>query len=275
MKTLELDTREKYSDSSIYAPDNISASLFEAGEGFSSLLQAEKLKLLLPNIAGKRVLDLGCANGRHLGEIASQIEFGVGVDSSLPFIRHAADKLKSISNLRFVLADARSLPIAAHSIDTAYSFGTLYYVDDIDPVYAELSRILSPDGVAVLEVGNSISLSTLVSRRHPTLAQHSRRTISEHLGYVERHRLRVMNWRSFQILPMWGDPPPPLRPLRAPKLERLVVRQIGGHMVDEWVSSLPVIRMIAFRHLLVLRAPAEAEDAKRPSSEVSRTLMKC
>ena len=35
MNTLEVDTRKKYSDGSIYAPDKISASLFDAGDNFS------------------------------------------------------------------------------------------------------------------------------------------------------------------------------------------------------------------------------------------------
>ena len=177
MNMLEADTRQKYSDSTIYAPDKISASLFEASANFSSSLLAEKVKLLLPHIDGKRVLDLGCGNGRHLTELAERVAFGVGVDFSLPFIQYAADRFKNISNLCFVLADARALPFAAHSFDCVYSFAALYYLDDIEPVYAELRRILALGGFALIEVGNARSMATRVSRHYPAIAQHSCRTI--------------------------------------------------------------------------------------------------
>ena len=105
------------------------------------MLLAEKLKLLLPHIGGKRVLDLGCGNGRHLAELANQIAFGVGVDFSLPFIRYAAEEFKNISNLGFALADVRAMPLPPIRSIASYSFAALYYLDEIEPVYAELRRI--------------------------------------------------------------------------------------------------------------------------------------
>ena len=253
MSTLEADTRKKYSDSSVYPPEKISVSLFDVGAGFSALLLAEKGKMLLPYIAGKRVLDLGCGNGRHLGEIANQLAFGVGIDFSLQFIRYASGQLKDRSNLRFLLADARALPVADGSFDCAYSFATLYHVDEIEPVYAELGRVLAPGGVALLEVGNSRSLATLVSRHYPSIARHGRRTIGEHLRVLRRQGFTVVEWRSFQVLPMWGDQPSWLQFLRAPWLERLMTRQIGERMLDQWICGLPGVRSLAFRHFLLCR----------------------
>ncbi len=271
MSTLEADTRKKYSDGSVYPPDEISASLFDTGTSFSSFLLAEKRGLLLPLAAGKRVLDLGCGNGRHLAELADRIAFGMGIDFSLPFIRYAAEQFKDRPNLRFALADARALPVADGSFDCAYSFAALYYLDDIEPVYAELGRVLAPGGVALLEVGNARSLATLVSRHYPSIARHGRRTIGDHLRVLRRQGFTVVDWRSFQLLPMWGDQPPWLQFLRAPWLERLITRQIGGRMLDQWICGLAGVRMCAFRHFLLLQSATPSSRAGQKAAGLSES----
>ena len=251
MNNLEEDSRKKYSDSSVYDPRKIVTSLSDASGTFSSLLQTVKRQLLIQHSMGRRVLDLGCANGRHLSEIASHIRSGIGLDFSPPFIRLATETYKDVPNIKFALADVRALPLADSSIEFAFSFATLYHINDIEAVYAELSRVLTPNGVALLEIGNSLSLSTLVSRQYPAIAQHSRRRIGEHLGTLESHGFTIATWRSFQILPMWGDQPRWLAPLRHPALEKQIVRHFRGRMLDERISSWPGFRRLAFRHLII------------------------
>lgn len=253
MLEIESDARAKYSDTRIYSPDSITHSLLESGEGYSLALLAEKAKTLMPYVGGRRVLDLGCANGRHLAEIAAEIEYGIGLDFSAPFIGYAKAHLAEGRPIDFAVADGRSIPLATGSIECAYSFATMYHIDDVAQVYAEIARVLTPDGIVVLEVGNARSFATLVSRQFPDVAPHSHRTIGEHLSMLRRHNLRTISWRSFQILPMWGDRPRWLQALRAPWLERLIARRIAGRMLDEWISSLPGFRRLAFRHLIVCR----------------------
>lgn len=250
MDKIEINARRKYNENSTYCASAVSDSLFETSRTFSSRIMAEKRRVLLPWLAGKRVLDLGCGNGRHLADLASRIKFGVGVDFSVPFIQYAREH-NGADNLRFVLADARKIPLASGVFDCAYSFSTMYNIDDVGDVYAELKRVLVLKGIAILELGNSLSLSTLVSRQYPDWAHHSARTISEHRLALCENGFEIMEWRSFQLLPMWGDKPWWLRPLRNTGLERLFMSQIGEHMIDEWVSSLPIVRCIAFRHLVV------------------------
>src|SRR5690606_9213172 len=122
------------------------------------------------------------------------------------------------------------------SIDCCYSFATMYYVDDMQPVYRELSRVIVSGGHVVLELGNARSLSTLVSRRYDQFPRHSARTIGEHVSGLRRNGFRIVVWRSFQILPMWGDRPDWLQILRRPAVEKLMMRRIKGRMIDEWIS---------------------------------------
>jgi SAM-dependent methyltransferase len=251
MNTLEADAKRKYNDGAIDDSSKITPSLFQAAGSFSALLLAEKAKLLLAHIRGKSVLDLGCANGRHLAELASEISLGIGIDFSTPFIQFAKTNYGHVPNLQFAVGDARAIPLKPEVVDIAYTFATMYHIDDIDDVVAGLFRVLRPGGIAILELGNARSLATLVSRHYPEIARHSRRTIGEHLNTLRRHGFKIVMWRSFQILPMWGDRPRWLGPLRSPRLENLLMRRYHGKMLDERISSLPGLRYFAFRHLVV------------------------
>lgn len=262
---LERDTLVKYSDEQIYNPQTISRSLLDVGQDYGSRLLWEKATTLLRYIEGKRVLDLGCGNGRHLSEIADRVATGIGVDFSLPFIRQARKTFNPGGNVHWVVSDGRRIPIAPATIDTIFSFAAIYNVDDIGALYAEVANILAPGGVAVLEVGNARSISSMVARQkcYADIAQHSSRTLPEHLRALKENGFAILEMRSFQLLPMWGDPPRGLRWMRSPRLERLMLKTVGGRMVDEWLSGLPLLRSLAFRHLIVCRkggVPTQKDD---------------
>jgi SAM-dependent methyltransferase len=249
--TIESDAKEKYNDGVTYKAADVSTPLFAPGTGYSALLLEEKAALLRPLVRGKRVLDIGCGNGRHLADLSPLFHSAVGVDFSAPFIKYATETFSGLDKIRFLEGDARNLPVADGVFDCAYSFATMYNIDDTRPVYRELARVLVPGGFAVLELGNARSFATLVSKRYAHISRHSRRTIGEHLNELRRNGLRIQTWRSFQILPMWGDKPNWLQVLRKPALERLILRKVAGRMIDEWISSLSGIRRFAFRHLVV------------------------
>lgn len=251
MNNIETDSRQKFSEGKTYKAAEISVSLFHSDGDFSARLRAEKARMLLPLITDKRVLDIGCGNGQHLADLSPYIGCGIGVDFSVPFIKHAVKTFGHDSKLQYMVADARRLPLPASSVDCAYSFATMYIIDDVEPIYAELARVLVPGGFAVLELGNALSFATLVARQYDHIAQHSRRRVGEHLESLRRHGFRVVTWRAFQLLPMWGDQPRWLQVLRRPALERLVMRRIKGRMIDGWISSLPGLRRLAFRHVIV------------------------
>jgi SAM-dependent methyltransferase len=252
-KMLEGDAFDKYSNSAVYNETTITRSLEVSPIDWGTTLLAIKAETLKGLVGANRVLDIGCANGRHLAELSEFIASGTGVDFSPRFIEAAERDYKSNAKLSFLVADARSIPLPSASFEAIYSFATLYYVDEIDKVYAEIERLLVPGGFTVLEVGNAKSLATRVSSRkeNAQLAQHSRRTIGDHLEALARSNLKIVSHRAFQILPMWGNLPGLLAWTRMPALDKLMAKSVGGRMIDEWVSSAPGLNRLAFRHLLV------------------------
>jgi SAM-dependent methyltransferase len=255
MLDLERDSREKYNSSPAYDAATITHSLRATHSGYSQNLLSIKAGLLDQYSASKRLLDIGCADGRHLAEISEGLASGIGVDFSERFIESAKANYGHVDNLRFMVADARDIDVPSNTIDVAYSFATLYYVDNISQVYSEISRVLAESGIAILELGNARSLATQISRRpeNRDLAQHSARTIEEHLNALKAANLEILIHKSFQILPMWGNLDGILSLLRRPALDRFMARTVNKRMIDEWISSMPFVRKFAFRHLVVCR----------------------
>lgn len=252
---LEQDSFEKYNSSPVYDETTITHSLFAQNEGYSQNLLAIKAQTLRSYITSKRVLDIGCADGRHLSELAHLFSTGIGLDFSARFINSALTNHGHLENISFRVGDARQIDLPSGSVDVVYSFATLYYVDDISEVYSEIARLLAPGGVAILEVGNARSLATKISRRpeNAMLAQHSARTIGEHKRALGAANLNIVSHRSFQLLPMWGNLDGIFALFRLPALERLMCQSINGLTIDERLSSLPTAREYAFRHLLVCK----------------------
>jgi trans-aconitate 2-methyltransferase len=100
---------------------------------------------------GERILDVGCGDGRVTAEIARRVPRGyvVGVDASGNMIDLA--RQQSGTNLRFEVADARSLPFQ-HEFDLAVSFNALHWIQDQELALASIHRSLKPGGTAHLRL---------------------------------------------------------------------------------------------------------------------------
>src|SRR5436190_13133447 len=99
------------------------------------------------------VLDVGCANGIHLTYAAPLCRDIHGVDTSEPMLEEASTRLteRGISNAELRQADATSLPYPEASFDLSYCFSTLFILGDADRAVAEISRVLRPGGIALLD----------------------------------------------------------------------------------------------------------------------------
>ncbi len=70
---------------------------------------------------------------------------------------------------------------------------------------------------------------------------------------LQAANLSIVDHRAFQILPLWGNRPKWLRPLLHPLWKRTLQKQVRGKMVDQWISNLPMMKNLAFRHIIVCR----------------------
>lgn len=99
---------------------------------------------LLGQVAGARVLDLGCGAAACARWLAARGARVVGIDISTQMLRHArAADARSGAHTPLVRANAEHIPLTTASLDMAVSaFGALPFVASLDTVFAEVYRVL-------------------------------------------------------------------------------------------------------------------------------------
>jgi ubiquinone/menaquinone biosynthesis C-methylase UbiE len=112
----------------------------------------ELLKTLDQNPRGKKLLDVGCAEGievRYFQELGLRAD---GADISEAFIREAKT---NIPNSSFIVASAESLPYKDSSYDIVFCINTLFYTD-IEKSIPEFCRILKEGGWGIISFDTEI-----------------------------------------------------------------------------------------------------------------------
>lgn len=171
---------------------------------------------LLGELAGRRVLEVGCGAASCARWLATQGAEPVAFDLSAGMLRHAA-RAAGTSGVRvpLVQADALALPFAGASFDIACTaFGAIPFVADSAALMAEVHRVLRPGGRWVFSVTHPMrwvflddpgegGLTAVHSYfdRSPYVEQDERGVAS----YVEQHRtlgdrIRELVGAGFRLL---------------------------------------------------------------------------
>jgi len=140
--------------------------------------------------ADDRALDLACGSGRHTRAL-SRSTWTVGLDLSMDLLSVARAESPQVP---YVRADMRVLPFAAASFDLVVnlftSFGYFSSDDENRTVLTEVSRVLRPGGVCVLDYLNADQVrATLVphdTRRVRNRVVTQDRRVSADGKYVEK-----------------------------------------------------------------------------------------
>lgn len=113
----------------------------------------------LPELTGisgmSSVLEIGSGPGELAMDIARRARGAqvVGIDLAPAMIERSSDRARAAmldQHLRFVLADAASLPLPDGAFDVAVSTLSLHHWSDPPAVFREIERILRPGGVALI-----------------------------------------------------------------------------------------------------------------------------
>jgi len=154
---------------------------------------------LLGDVAGRRVLEIGCGAGQCARWLATQDAHVVGMDLSWEQLRHGRrlDRRAGIA-VPVVQADAQRLPFRHAAFDLACSaYGAMPFVADAAAVLGEVARVLRPGGRFVFATSHPFRWSFLDDPGEGGLvAVHSyfdRRAYVEQdddgaATYVEHHR---------------------------------------------------------------------------------------
>lgn len=201
---------------------------------------------------GERLLDLGCATGRHTRAFASRGVTAVGLDIAAAFLAAAREAA-------YVRGDARVLPFADGSFDVAVSlcqggFGltggpaAVDVAPGVEPdlvVLDELRRVLRPGGRLALTAFSSYFAVRDLDEHESFDADagvlHERTQVLDPAGdardedlwttcYTPRELRLLLAWAGFEVEAIWAatpgrytrDPPSITTP------EHLVVAKVPG-----------------------------------------------
>lgn len=129
----------------------------ERHHGYHALIDRLQFGLIEPLCAGSDVLEVGCGTGLILKRVAPVARRAVGLDISPNMLERARER-----GLETVEGTATHLPFDDSSFDLVYSFKVLAHVEDIQKALGEISRVLRPGGVAMLDFYNRHSLRYLI-----------------------------------------------------------------------------------------------------------------
>ena len=149
-----------------------------------------------PDLSGLTVADVGCSAGFIADEMAGAGAARVyGVDIDVPGLAGAHARFGE--RVRFVCAAGESMPFADASVDVAI-FNHIYeHVVDPDAVIADIKRVLKPDGVLYLGLGNRLGIIEphyrlpFLSYLPPAAADRYVRAFGRADSYYERFRTRA------------------------------------------------------------------------------------
>ncbi|MBS0647927.1 MAG: methyltransferase domain-containing protein [Verrucomicrobia bacterium] len=110
----------------------------------------EKAELLsyLPDLQGKKILDLGAGIGRFTRYFSSLAEHLTTVDMAPQFVARNRQDHADCSNITFLCSDALSLQMEDHSLDFIFLNWLLMYLEDheVEVLLDRIHRWLRPEG---------------------------------------------------------------------------------------------------------------------------------
>lgn len=189
----------------------------ESERPYNSLYERPAIISMLPDVAGKRVLDVGCGSGPLSAWLASRGADVVGFDASAKMVRLA--EKRNIEHASFRVADlAQPLDfLTDRSFDVAVASLVMHYLHDWVMPLRELRRILRPDGELIISThhpaqdielsvtGNYFAIELLHERWNlggkPFEVHFWRRPLSDMFAAFNQAGLTVLRFQEPQPLP--------------------------------------------------------------------------
>ncbi len=114
------------------------------------------LKNYFGDIAGKKILDIGCARGRFAKQMLKDGAIVTGIDLSDHLID---DAKKNVPEATFFCGSATDLPFSNESFDIVYSVETFEHVPNTEKAISEACRVLKKGGKIIIIDKNYFGLN--------------------------------------------------------------------------------------------------------------------
>lgn len=209
---------------------------------------AEEVLSVLYMGGAKRILDVGCGNGKTTTEIAVRAPAStvIGVDASAEMIRFATAHRDAAlhPNLQFAVADARHLPFK-EEFDLLVSFNALHWIPEQAQALQSIRSAMRPDGRAQLRLvpkGERKSLEDVIeeTRLSPRWAGYFTSFRDPYLHLTPEQYGRLAEQNGFRVLRLYTE-------AKAWDFQsRTAFLAFGSVTFVEWTQYLPQERRLDF-----------------------------
>ncbi|MCB0825096.1 MAG: class I SAM-dependent methyltransferase [Armatimonadetes bacterium] len=161
------------------------------GDQSRRLILDPALETWLSGLAGKRVLDLGCGQGRYCGKMLSCGVKAVGIDPVEKFIAKAKS---DYPNGEFRVGVAENLPFADDSFDAVLSYLTIIDIPDLEKAADEIARVLRPGGESRI-----VTISNLASTSDGWVKDDDGNRLYRTIDRYMEHFSLDLEWRGIRV----------------------------------------------------------------------------
>lgn len=132
------------------------AQMPRSRQGLDAAGEWRQLKAMFPDVAGKRVLDLGCGYGWHCRYGLEQGAVKVlGLDISEKMLAEARSRGEG-SVIQYRLCGIEEYEYPPASWDVVVSNLALHYIEDLDSVFQKVYKTLVPGGVFLINIEHPV-----------------------------------------------------------------------------------------------------------------------
>lgn len=112
---------------------------------YHSYYEKPAMYKLVPDLAGKKVLSIGCGSGEdisYLKKLGAQDAVGIDISSGLINIAK-----KDHPECEFKVMDMEQLDFPENTFDFVYSSLAIHYIEDWTKVFSEVYKVLKPNSI--------------------------------------------------------------------------------------------------------------------------------
>lgn len=233
--------------------------------GFCQSLLVEKINQLLSDIRRKKIIDVGCGDGRTALSLVKRKNSVVGIDISYTRLSRAKRKtLRYSSYILLVQAYAEDLPIKRTIFDGAVCTEVLEHVLNDDALLKELFCVLKPNTWVLMSIP-TVSLSRYFDMRYlkRPIYFDPREHIREFTYYkipwfendfilirdleksLKNHGLTIVKRYGIGFeLPLW---------VTKFKFGQLLEKYCQNKKVNSFLSTLPILKNFSVYNIFILQ----------------------
>lgn len=108
------------------------------------------------DLSGLRVVDVGCSGGIVADQLSTMGAEVIGIDIDVPGLTKAHERFAASAS--FVCADSQHMPLDDGVADVILCNHVYEHVVDPDQLFSEMRRVVRPDGLLYLGLGNRLGV---------------------------------------------------------------------------------------------------------------------